>query len=551
LFLAQVKFSSFVQKGFLGLILIIQTGVAQSQDVKNSVTFVDAVIPAPRSVVFSGELTYFDGFQIKTSLEKINRENPSNPNANLSQTEIALFQSLLNPHKRDISTSKNLVDIEFTRTVWHYLDSNPEYSIIRKNRRLIITATSYSGFFNAIQTLSQLMEINHNEKGYYLPSQLVIRDEPQFTWRGMHLDVSRHFFPVTFIKKYIDILSRYKINRFHWHLTDDQGWRIEIKKYPRLTQIGGIRAETMTAKNFNPYVGDGMEHSGFYTQKEIRDVIAYAELRNIEIIPEIEMPGHARAALAAYPELSCTGIKQAVPATWGVFEDVFCTKDSTLAFLFDVLEEVMNLFPSKVIHIGGDEVPKTRWNACSECQKIRTDHQLKDAHELQSYFIKRIDSFVSSRGKSIIGWDEILEGGLAQNAMVMSWRGTEGGIAAANMGHYVVMTPGSHCYFDHYQDTSGLEPLAIGGYTSLEKVYAYKPIPEQLAEQRRHFILGAQANMWTEYMATESHVEYMLLPRICALSEVLWGTASDFTDFERRLQSHFEIFEQNNWNYRK
>ena len=209
------------------------------------------------------------------------------------------------------------------------------------------------------------------------------------------------------------------------------------------------------------------------------------------------------------------------------------------------------LFPSKVIHIGGDEVPKTRWNACRECQKIRDDHQLKDAHELQSYFIQRIDSFVTSKGRTLIGWDEILEGGLAKNAMVMSWRGTEGGIAAANMGHYVVMTPGSHCYFDHYQDTSGLEPLAIGGYTSLEKVYAYKPIPEQLAEQRRHFILGAQANMWTEYMATESHVEYMLLPRICALSEVLWGTTEDFADFEERLKSHFEIFERNNWNYRK
>ena len=553
MFLAQVKFSSFVLKGSFGLILIVQVGVAQSQELTNSDSFLNTVIPAPRLIVSNDELSYFDGFQITRNFEKISSEDSILPNdiVGLNQTEIALLQSLLNPHKSDITASKNLMNLEFVQTTELHLDENPEYSIVRKKGSLMVMATSYSGFFNAIQTLSQLMESNHNEKGYYLPSQLAIRDEPQFTWRGMHLDVSRHFFSVTFIKKYIDILSRYKINRFHWHLTDDQGWRIEIKKYPRLTQIGGIRAETMTAKNFNPYVGDGMEHSGFYTQEEIRDVIAYAQLRNIEIIPEIEMPGHARAALAAYPELSCTGQKLSVPTTWGVFEDVYCNRESTFQFLFNVLDEVIALFPSKVIHIGGDEVPKTRWNACKECQKIRIDHQLKDAHEFQSYFIKRIDSFVSSRGKSIIGWDEILEGGLAKNAMVMSWRGTEGGIAAANMSHYVVMTPGSHCYFDHYQDTSGLEPLAIGGYTSLEKVYAYKPIPEQLAEQRRHFILGAQANMWTEYMATESHVEYMLLPRICALSEVLWGTTKDFADFEERLQVAFRIFERNNWNYRK
>jgi len=553
LFLAQVKFSSFVLKGCFGLILTLQVGLAQSQELTNSDSFLNTVIPAPRFIVSNDELSYFDGFQITRNFEKISSEDSILPNdiVGLNQTEIALLQSLLNPHKSDITTSKNLMNLEFVQRTELHLDENPEYSIVRKKGSLMVMATSYSGFFNAIQTLSQLMESNHNEKGYYLPSQLAIRDEPQFTWRGMHLDVSRHFFPVTFIKKYIDILSRYKINRFHWHLTDDQGWRIEIKKYPRLTQIGGIRAETMTAKNFNPYVGDGMEHSGVYTQEEIRDVIAYARLRNIEIIPEIEMPGHARAALAAYPELSCTGQKLSVPTTWGVFEDVYCNRESTFQFLFNVLDEVIALFPSKVIHIGGDEVPKTRWNACRECQKIRDDHQLKDAHELQSYFIQRIDSFVTSKGRTLIGWDEILEGGLAKNAMVMSWRGTEGGIAAANMGHYVVMTPGTHCYFDHYQDTSGLEPLAIGGYTSLEKVYAYKPIPEQLAEQRRHFILGAQANMWTEYMATESHVEYMLLPRICALSEVLWGTTKDFADFEERLKSHFEIFERNNWNYRK
>jgi hexosaminidase len=506
-------------------------------------TFENTLIPSPQQFFAAGALRTFDTIIVQHNTTLIPAQ------------AVPIIASLLNPSKKNFPRKEKINPVK--RAL--YLDvglvkfAEEGYDIQMREGRLRVRVSNYGGLFQAVVTLSQLLSANQSPDGFFLPVELKIKDRhrPKFNWRGMHLDVSRHFFPVSFVKKYIDILSWYKINRFHWHLTDDQGWRIEIKKYPRLTQIGGVRAETMTAKNFDPYIGDGKEHSGFYTQEEIRDVIEYARLRNIEIIPEIEMPGHARAALAAYPKLSCTGEKLPVPTTWGVFDDVYCNRESTFRFLFDVLDEVMVLFPSKVIHIGGDEVPKTRWNACSECQKIRTDHQLKDAHELQSYFIKRIDSFVSSRGKSIIGWDEILEGGLAQNAMVMSWRGTEGGIAAANMGHFVVMTPGSHCYFDHYQDTSGLEPLAIGGFTSLEKVYNYKPIPEGLSRDKQHFILGAQANMWTEYMATEAHVEYMLLPRICALSEVLWGTASDFTDFERRLQSHFEIFERNNWNYRK
>ena len=530
-----MKFSSFVQKGcFLVILGSISTLTGQN-------AFKNTLIPAPQQFFAAGALRTFDTIIVQQNTTLIPAQ------------AVPIIASLLNPKKKNFPRKEKINDTK--RTL--YLDvglvkfAEEGYDMEMRGDRLLVRVANYGGVFQAAVTLSQWLSANQSPDGFLFPAEFKIVDRPKFDWRGMHLDVSRHFFPVSFIKKYIDILSWYKINRFHWHLTDDQGWRIEIKKYPRLTQIGGIRSETMTAKNFDPYVGDGLVHSGFYTQEEIRDVVQYARLRNIEIIPEIEMPGHARAALSAYPELSCTGEKLPVPTTWGVFDDVYCNRESTFRFLFDVLDEVMALFPSKVIHIGGDEVPKTRWNACSECQKIRTDHQLKDAHELQSYFIKRIDSFVSSRGKSIIGWDEILEGGLAQNAMVMSWRGTEGGIAAANMAHFVVMTPGSHCYFDHYQDTNGLEPLAIGGFTSLEKVYNYKPIPEGLSLDKQHFILGAQANMWTEYMATESHVEYMLLPRICALSEVLWGTAGDFTNFEQRLQAHYEIFERNNWNYRK
>lgn len=524
-----LKRSCFIL-GFLNYLSIVNA----------QVSFKNTLIPAAQQFEASGETIFFDSLIIQQRTHFI------------APDALQVLSDLLNPAKETSaksikSTPNKILSVEVLLT--H--QNAGEYQLEMHPDRLILKGGNYGDLFHGAVTISQLLLGNKYDGRYALPKRLKIIDQPKFNWRGMHLDVSRHFFPVSFIKKYIDILSWYKINVFHWHLTDDQGWRIQINKYPRLTQIGGIRSETMTAKNFDPYVGDGKEHSGFYTQEEIREVVQYAQLRNIEIIPEIEMPGHARAALAAYPELSCTQEKLPVPTTWGVFEDVYCNRESTFRFLFDVLEEVMALFPSQIIHIGGDEVPKTRWNACGECQKIRIDHQLKDAHELQSYFIKRIDSFVSSRGKSIIGWDEILEGGLAQNAMVMSWRGTEGGITAANMGHYAVMTPGSHCYFDHYQDTSKKEPLAIGGFTPLEKVYKYNPIPEELSPEKQHFIWGAQANMWTEYMATESHVEYMLLPRICALSEVLWGTTADFTDFEQRLQVHYEYFESNNWNYRK
>lgn len=402
------------------------------------------------------------------------------------------------------------------------------------------------GVFWGIQSLLQL--IHHSPSSI---RAMQITDQPRFQWRGMHLDVSRHFFPKEFIKKYIDVLAMHKMNVFHWHLTDDQGWRIEIKKYPKLTSIGGWRNNSMIG-HYNENKFDNIKHDGYYTQEDIKEIVNYANVRHVTIVPEIEMPGHSLAALAAYPQYSCTAGKFDVANKWGVFEDVYCAgNDSTFYFLQDVLSEVMELFPGQYIHIGGDECPKTRWEKCTKCQKRIKDEKLKDEHELQSYFIQRIEKFVNSKGKKIIGWDEILEGGLAPNATVMSWRGTEGGIKAAKQDHDVVMTPGSHCYFDHYQGNPRNEPVAIGGFTTVEKVYSYEPVPEELNEEEAKHILGAQGNVWTEYMTTTEHVEYMALPRLCALSEVLWSTKENRNeeDFLKRLEKHFDLLKQNDINF--
>jgi hexosaminidase len=332
----------------------------------------------------------------------------------------------------------------------------------------------------------------------------------------------------------------YKFNVFHWHLTDDQGWRIEIKRYPKLTSIGAWRDSTIENHYSTfPRTWNTTRYGGFYTQDQIKEVIAYAAARQITVVPEIEMPGHARAALAAYPEYSCNGNIQSVPGVWGVFDDVFCTKDSTILFLQNILDEVMDLFPSPYIHVGGDEVPKTRWKQCPKCQANIKTLALADEHELQSYFIGQMDQYLQAHNRKLIGWDEILEGGLTSGAAVMSWRGTEGGIAAAKQGHFVVMSPGSHCYFDHYQGKSVSEPLAIGGYTPLEKVYEFNPIPEELKDYEARFILGGQANLWTEYIPTFDQLTYMTYPRAIALSQALWGgTKAPYKAFEGALKTY-------------
>ena len=437
------------------------------------------------------------------------------------------------------------------------------YDILSGTYSMQIIVNDSQGFFYAVQTLSQILKKN-NKKHLEIPVSS-IKDYPRFAYRGMHLDVCRHFFPISYVKKYIDYLAYYKFNTFHWHLTDDQGWRIEIKKYPLLTQIGGYRNGTIIGR----YPGkgnDSIRYGGYYTQQQIKEIVQYAAERYITVIPEIEMPGHASAAIAAYPQLSCfpnenteidsttawagsrTG-KQ-VQQTWGVFNDVFAPTDYTFNFIENVLDEVMPLFPSTYIHIGGDECPKENWKRSPFCQQLIKEKNLKDEHGLQSYFIQRIEKYVNSKGKKIIGWDEILEGGLAPNATVMSWRGEEGGIAAAKQNHDVIMTPGSHCYFDHSQ-SSNEDSVTIGSYLPLEKVYAYEPVPAVLTEKEATHILGAQANVWTEYITNEKKLEYMIFPRMAALAEVLWSKKENrnFKDFERRLPAVFETYKKWNVNY--
>ncbi|MFI5162484.1 MAG: family 20 glycosylhydrolase [Sphingobacteriales bacterium] len=418
----------------------------------------------------------------------------------------------------------------------------------------IIIAGKGAGLFYGIQTLLQLMPADHTASIKIPCAQ--VEDSPRFGYRGLMLDVCRHFFSVEFIKKTLDVMAYYKLNNFHWHLTDDQGWRIEIKKYPRLTEIGSQRAQTVIGNYHDrtPQQYDNTPYGGYYTQDQIRDVVKYAADRYINVVPEIEMPGHSLAALSAYPELSCDpGKTYEVGQTWGVFHDVYCPSDKTFDFLEDVLTEVMDLFPSKYIHIGGDETPKDAWKNSAFCQKLIKKLHLKDEEQLQSYFIQRIEKFVNSKGRSIIGWDEILEGGLSPNATVMSWRGESGGIAAAKQNHNVVMTPGSGgLYIDHAQARTG-EPLSIGGYTSLAKTYSYNPTPAALTPDQQKFIIGVQANLWTEYIGTETKAEYMFYPRVLALSEVAWSQLENknFKDFsDTRLPVQLAFLDKNNYDYR-
>jgi hexosaminidase len=428
-----------------------------------------------------------------------------------------------------------------------------------------ISSYSRQGVFYGIQSLIQLLPTTKSAR-LNIP-YVSVKDAPRFGYRGMHLDVGRHFFPVSDVKKYIDYLALHKMNYFHWHLTEDQGWRIEIKKYPKLTSVGAFRKGTITGHA--PGTGtDETPHGGFYTQEEVKDVVAYAAKRYITIIPEIEMPGHASAAIAAYPELSCfpeesTPIKANTPwtgdkngkqvqQTFGVFTDVFCPSEKTFEFLQDVLDEVIPLFPSKYIHIGGDESPKDNWKRSEFCQQLIKEKGLKDEHELQSYFIQRMEKYINGKGKQIIGWDEILEGGLAPNATVMSWRGEQGGIDAAKQKHNVIMTPSTYVYFD-YAQSHPEDSLTIGGYLPIQKVYSYDPIPKELAADEQKYILGAQANLWTEYIGNMTKLQYMIFPRITALSEVLWSPKEgrSWAEFEPRLKQQVKRYDLWNINYSK
>lgn len=458
---------------------------------------------------------------------------------------------------------KNAIILTLDTTILAKDNSKEGYHLKSSPKNVIISAGAPAGLFYGVQTLRQLLPpevespvVKPNVEWSIAVVDII--DTPRYQWRGMMLDCVRHFFPVTHVKHLLDELAARKMNHFHWHLVDDQGWRVEIKKYPELTKTSAWRVDRENLPwNERPAQKPGEEatYGGFYTQDEIRDVVAYAAKLNIEVVPEIEMPAHVSCVFAAYPELSCSGKKVTV-APGGVWPvtNIYCAgNDATFNFLEDVLSEVIDIFPSKYIHVGGDEATKTNWEKCAKCQARIKSEGLKDEKELQSYFIKRIEKFVNSKGRNLIGWDEILEGGLAPEATVMSWRGFEGGIEAAKSGHDVVMSPVDFCYFDYYQGPKESEPLAIGGYLPLSKVYQFELIPKELSADEAKHILGGQANLWTEFVPTPEHSEYMLFPRLDAMTEALWTKAGNknYKDFLKRLDQQFIRYNNSGLNYSK
>ena len=434
------------------------------------------------------------------------------------------------------------------------------YQLSVAQNTIRVEAKTPRGIFYAMQTLRQLLppEIEMDQLvkdvAWTIPC-VEIKDQPRYGYRGLMLDCCRHFTTKENVKRFIDLLAYHKMNTFHWHLTEDQGWRIEIKKYPKLTEIGAFRNRTLKGAYVAPALRqwDNTRYGGFYTQDDIKEVVAYAQKRFVTIIPEIEMPGHAVAALASYPNLSCTGGPFEVEGLWGVFNDIYCTRDEVFDFLEGVLDEVCELFPSEYIHIGGDEAPKVRWQRCAACQDRMKKEGLKDEHELQSYFVKRIASYLATKGKKIIGWDEIMEGGLAPGATVMSWRGMEGGIAAAKLQHPVIMSPNSHAYLDYYQANPKTEPHAIGGYLPIWKVYSCEPTPAELTTEEAKFIAGIQGNVWTEYISTFDHVLYMAYPRAAAIAEIGWTPKNkkNYDDFHSRLIPLLKRYDAMGINYSK
>lgn len=447
--------------------------------------------------------------------------------------------------------------------------SPEEYAINIEKKSVKVTAADDNAVLYAIATLRQMLPVEfftpEAESARWVLPCSSIQDKPRFAYRGMHLDVCRHFFTVEEVKKYIDVMALHKMNRFHWHLSEDQGWRVEIKRYPRLTEIGAFRDSTVVGR-YDSGKYDGQRYGAFYTQEEIKDVVAYAAARGITIIPEIDLPGHMVAALASYPELGCTGKSiydgkdYQVWTTWGISEDVLCPgKEKTFEFIEGVLTEIMEMFPSEYIHIGGDECPKDAWKKCPDCQRrirqlgLRTDSKHSAEDYLQNYVTSRVQKFVNDHGRKIIGWDEILEGNLAEGATVMSWRGVKGGLKAANMGYDAIMTPNTYAYFDYYQsEHKDLEPLSIGGHLPVDSVYSYEPF-KGLPEEAQKHIIGVQANLWTEYIAKPEHLEYMLLPRMDAMSEVQWCNPEnkDFERFKYSLNHMMKIYDALGYSYSK
>ena len=438
-----------------------------------------------------------------------------------------------------------------------------EYQLDVTKKGVVIKGGSEKAVFYGLQSLRQVVFHSKGNGKKVAVECMTVKDKPHFGYRGGMLDVCRHIFSVDDVKKYIDILALHKVNSFHWHLTEDQGWRIEIKKYPELTKVGSMRSETAIYKT-NPKTGrtmisgyDGKPHGGYFTQEQVRDIVRYAAERYIDVIPEIDMPGHMVAALATYPELGCTKGPYEVRKTWGIAKDILCAgRESTFEFVEGVLEEVLALFPSKYIHIGGDEAPKHRWKVCPDCQKRIQEEGLKDEHELQSYFMKRVEKFLAKNGRNMIGWDEILDGGVSKTATVMAWRGAKRGILAAKMGNKVIMTPSHYCYMDYAQTSNRVangEPICGGRNgkrpLSLRKVYSFDPY-DQLNEQERKVILGVQGNMWTEYVPNFDHVQHMILPRMAAIAEVGWSYGNkDYDDFSRRMHLLRKLYDKCGFKY--
>lgn len=525
-------------KKFLFLFFFLSFLIGKSQNSQQN----NSIIPAPNLYKLTG-----DSIVINGKIQVIFK------NKNFSEKESKSAKILESALNSKANSKKSNLKIELNSDV--NLKSKEAYKIEITSNKIAISGKE-EGLFYAVQSLLQLLP-NKISGEIKLP-YVIIEDQPRYSYRGLHLDVCRHFFSIDVIKDFIAQMSSYKLNNFHWHLTDDQGWRIEIKKYPKLTEVGSKRAQTLVGNKFErfPYYFDGNPYGGFYTQEEIKEVVKFAEDHYVNIIPEIEMPGHASAAVTAYPNLACFPDRNyKVVESWGVFEDVFCAgKDETFTFLEDVLTEVMALFPSKNIHVGGDECPKTRWKVCPNCQKRIAALGLKDEHELQSYFIKRIEKFLNANGRQIFGWDEILEGGLAPNAAVMSWRGESGGIHAAKLQHPVVMTPEQTVYFDYNQGYSPNEPLTVGRLSTLEKVYNYNPTPvDSLSLEEQKYIIGVQANLWSEYLTNPAKLNYMLYPRIFALAEIAWTEASNknYNHFiQNQLPYHLEKLELQNRLYK-
>jgi hexosaminidase len=507
-----------------------------------------SIIPQPKFVeehtggfeVSAKTIIYYKNSHLK-KLAELMRSAITEANGIKPQIQQALTTTI-KPHSITLKLDTSVK----TGAEGYVLDISPTAIVLKANKE--------AGLFYGIQTLIQLMPQKQSDKILAVH----IEDEPRFAWRGMMFDNCRHFFSVDFIKRFIDQLAYHKLNKFHWHLTDDQGWRIEIKRYPKLQQVAAWRNGTQTGRNRQKDV-DSIRYGGYYTQQQIKDVVAYATARYVEVIPEIEMPGHSVAAITAYPELGCTpmsfetGKPHEVRKVWGVSKDLYCAgNDSVFVFLQNVLTEVMQLFPSKYIHIGGDEAPHDAWKVCPKCQKRMQDEHLANTEELQSWFIRRMEKFINSKGKRLIGWEEIMQGGLTPTATVQSWLGVQSGLKASQMGNDVIMSPYSHLYFDGYQASSKIEPLAIGYFTPLDTVYAFEPRHPQMTDADAKHLLGAQANLWTEFISTPEYFEYMVFPRIDALAEITWTPRDkkNFDDFQLRLQNQFKRYDKQKINYR-